>query len=59
MYLASVLNGALWYMCLPLIIVVIRFRPFVFELLVMTHLIEDSLGNYNWFSKIDEQIILG
>lgn len=57
--IASVLNGALWYMCLPLIIVVIRFRPFVFELLVMTHLIEDSLGNYNWFSKIDEQIILG
>lgn len=40
-------------------LIVLRFKPIVFEFFIMTHVIEESLGLWPWYTKIDEGLFLG
>lgn len=51
------------YMCWPLLapalLVALYRRSLVFELLLLVHVIESSLGSWHYFSRIDQYLYLG
>lgn len=55
----SAVEDCVWPLLLPLLLVLFYRRSLVFEILLMVHIIESSLGSWNYFSRIDEYIILG
>jgi hypothetical protein len=57
----SVVEGCYysWPLLLPLLMVAFYRRSLVFEVLLMVHIIESSLGSWHYFSRIDQFIFLG
>lgn len=57
----SVVEGCRWHWPLlaPLLVAAVYRRLLVFEVLLMIHIIETSLGSWNYFSRIDQYIFLG
>ena len=75
-------NEATYLLILPVFVIILRFKPLVFEVsdrhsysltrvcrllslshpfqvLLMQHRIEQSLGIFHWYDKIEENLILG
>ena len=55
----SIMEGVWWPMLAPLLFAGYYWRSLVFEVLLMVHIIESSLGSWNYFSRIDQYIYLG
>jgi hypothetical protein len=55
----AVIKGYLIILILPLLIFAWNWRSIVFEFFLLTHIIEESLGIWTWFSKIDRNLYLG
>lgn len=53
-------NSFLWMLyIIPLLVMAARWKQFVFELLVIEHVIESKLGMFRWYSVVDDNLLLG
>lgn len=55
----AVIMGYYFVLILPLVIISWCWRSLIFEALLLNHVVENSLGMWDWFSKIDDYIYLG
>ena len=55
----AVIKGYYIALILPILVLAWNWRSIVFECLLLSHIIEESLGVWTWFSKIDRNLYLG
>lgn len=54
-----VVEGVVWPLLAPMLLLGLYRRQLVFEVLLMIHIIESSLGVWRYFSRIDQYVYLG
>lgn len=54
-----VVEGVVWPLLVPTLLVGFYRRLLVFEVLLMIHIIESSLGVWRYFSRIEQHVYLG
>ena len=55
----AVIEGYYITLIIPLIVAAWTWRSIAFEVFLLMHVIEDGLGTWQWYSKIDNRLYLG
>jgi hypothetical protein len=55
----AVIEGYYLVLLVPLLVYVWNWRSMAFEIFILVHIIEEGLGTWKWYSKIDERLYLG
>jgi hypothetical protein len=55
----AVIEGYYLVLLVPLLVYAWNWRSMAFEIFILVHIIEEGLGTWKWYSKIDERLYLG
>lgn len=55
----AVIEGYYIVLLLPLLLYIWNWRSIAFEVFILIHIIEESLGTWKWFTKIENNLYLG
>lgn len=55
----AVIEGYYVVLILPLLVYAWNWRSIAFEIFILIHIIEEGLGTWKWYSRIDDKLYLG